>query len=563
MLAGPAQFALLESILDVDSLEMRDRKLVASQGSFRGLAISRLLALSGRKLPGHATLKLAGDWSVEDGAERKGTLSVRRESGDVVLGEGDELALGIETLAFDARLAGDRIDAVARIRSKRADGTLEGSVAALADGGFAGASPVDVTGAIQVADLAPFGAFLGTQARIGGRAKGTLAAKGTLERPLPHGEIEVGALEVSMPPEGVNWRDGSLKLVFSEDETVATTFSVKAGEGTLTAEGRLAYDDEARSSLQWRATRFTAISRPTLRLIASGTGTAALEKRRLALFGDVTVDSARIERGASALPEPGSDVVIVGAKANEEKAKRRIPVSLEARVDLGSDFAVRTGGLDTQLRGKLQLESNSSSELVARGQVRSVRGTFTAFGQRLAIERGVLVFDGPIENPALDIQAMRRNQSVAAGVTVGGNLRAPVVRLVSEPSVPENEALFWLVLGRGPDERTGADLGMLQIAASALLGEGRVLPTQALFAQLGIDSLQLRGGSTVQSQVVSIGKRISDRLYVTYEQGLAGAQTVLRLEYLLNNQFTLRAEAGDTSRVGVNYRQSFDEWPSR
>jgi translocation and assembly module TamB len=67
----------------------------------------------------------------------------------------------------------------------------------------------------------------------------------------------------------------------------------------------------------------------------------------------------------------------------------------------------------------------------------------------------------------------------------------------------------------------------------------------------------------VQSQVVSIGKRISDRLYVTYEQGLAGAQTVLRLEYLLNNQFTLRAEAGDTSRVGVNYRYSFDEWPSR
>jgi translocation and assembly module TamB len=563
VLAGPAQFALLESVLDVGSLEMRDGKLAATRGSFRGLAIAQLLVLSGRKLPGRATLKLAGDWSIEGGTERKGTLSVRRESGDMVLGEGDELALGIETLAFDARLAGGRVDAVARIRSRRADGTLEASVAALADGRFAGESPVDVTGAMQVADLAPFGAFLGTQARIGGRAAGTLVAKGTLARPLPRGEIQVDALEVSMPPEGVHWRDGSLKLVFSEDVTVATTFSVKAGEGTLRAEGRLAYDDEARSSLEWRATRFTVVSRPTTRLIASGSGTAALEKRRLALYGDVTVDSARIERGASALSEPGSDVVIVGAKAREERARRSIPVSLEAKVDLGGDFAVRTGGLDTQLRGRLQLESHSSSELVARGQVSSERGTFTAFGQRLAIERGVLAFDGPIDNPALDIQAMRRNQSVAAGVTVGGNLRAPVVRLVSEPSVPENEALFWLVLGRGPDEGTGADLGMLQIAASALLGDGRVLPTQALFAQLGIDSLQLRGGTSVQSQVVSVGKRISDRLYVTYEQGLAGAQTVLRLEYLLNNQVTLRAEAGDVSRVGVNYRYSFDEWPSR
>jgi translocation and assembly module TamB len=284
-----------------------------------------------------------------------------------------------------------------------------------------------------------------------------------------------------------------------------------------------------------------------------------MEKRRLALFGDVTVDSARVEGTASTLPQPGSDVVIVGATETDAKARRAIPVNLDARIDLGADFSIRTGGLETELQGRLQLESSGSSELIARGQVRSVRGTYTAFGQRLAIERGVLLFDGPVENPAVDILAMRRNQSVAAGVTVTGNLRTPLVRLVSEPSVPENEALFWLVLGRGPEDHAGgADLGMLQIAAAALLPSGSALPTTALFAQLGVDSVQLRGGTSAQSQVVSVGKRISDRLYVTYEQGLAGAQTILRLEYLLNNRFTVRVEAGQTSRLGVNYRYSFD-----
>jgi translocation and assembly module TamB len=559
VLAGPAQFALLESTAEIALLEMRGANLVATRGSFRGLAIAQLLALSERKFPGRATLKLAGDWSLEAGSDRKGTLSVRRESGDMILGESDELALGIETLVLDARLEAGRIEGSARFQSRRASGTFDGSVRALTDGTFSGASPIDAKGAMQVADLAPFSAFLGTQARIGGRAGGTLAAKGTLGKPLPQGEIEVGALEISMPPEGVNWRDGSLKLVFSDDETVATTFSVKAGEGTLSAQGRLAYDDEARSSLEWSATRFTVVSRPNLRVIASGKGTAAMEKRRLALFGDVTVDSARIEGVASSLPQPGSDVVIVGAKTKEEKARRRIPVNLDARVDLGTDFMVKYGGLDTRLRGKLKLESSGSSELIAHGQVQSVSGTYTAFGQRLAIERGVLLFDGPVENPTIDIQAMRRNQTVAAGVTVGGNLRAPLVRLVSEPAVPENEALFWLVLGRGPGQSTGgADLGMLQIAATALLPSGGTLPTQALFAQLGIDSVELRGGTSAQSQVVSIGKRISDRLYVTYEQGLAGAQTVLRLEYLIDSRFTVRADAGQTSKLGVNYRYSFD-----
>jgi translocation and assembly module TamB len=559
VLAGPAQFALLESTVEVATLEMRDARLVSTRGSFRGLAVAQLLAFSGRNFPGRATLKLAGYWKLEGGADRKGEITVRRESGDVILGEGDELSLGIDTFSFDARLAQGRIDGNARFRSRRTSGTLEGSVTALADGSFSIESPIDVKGAMQIADLAPFGAFLGTQARIGGRAGGTLVAKGTVGHPLPVGEVDVSALEVSMPPEGVNWRDGRLKLAFSDDETVATTFSVKAGDGTLEAHGRLAYDEEARSSVEWNATRFAVVTRPTLRLVASGKGTAAMEKRRLALFGDVTVDSARIEGIASDLPQPGSDVVIVGAKEKEARAKRRIPVNFEAKIDLGSDFSVRTGGLDTQLRGKLQLESSPSSELVARGQVRSVRGTYTAFGQRLAIERGVLVFDGPVDNPSLDIQAMRRNQSVAAGVTVSGNLRAPLVRLVTEPTVPESEALFWLVLGRAPESHAGgADLGMLQIAASALLPAGGSHPTQALFAQLGIDSVQLRGGTSAQSQVVSIGKRVSDRLYVTYEQGLAGAQTVLRLEYIISSSFTARADAGQTSRLGLNYRYSFD-----
>ena len=36
------------------------------------------------------------------------------------------------------------------------------------------------------------------------------------------------------------------------------------------------------------------------------------------------------------------------------------------------------------------------------GTVRIVQGTWTGFGQKLEIERGTLVFSGPVDNPALD-----------------------------------------------------------------------------------------------------------------------------------------------------------------
>ena len=40
---------------------------------------------------------------------------------------------------------------------------------------------------------------------------------------------------------------------------------------------------------------------------------------------------------------------------------------------------------------------------------------------------------------------------VEAGVAVTGTLERPLVRVVSNPAVPEGEALSWLMLGRAPE----------------------------------------------------------------------------------------------------------------
>ena len=46
--------------------------------------------------------------------------------------------------------------------------------------------------------------------------------------------------------------------------------------------------------------------------------------------------------------------------------------------------------------------------------IRAIAGTYYIFGQRLDIDRGQLIFDGPASNPALDIVAVRRNPTVEA-----------------------------------------------------------------------------------------------------------------------------------------------------
>jgi hypothetical protein len=91
---------------------------------------------------------------------------------------------------------------------------------------------------------------------------------------------------------------------------------------------------------------------------------------------------------------------------------------------------------------------------------------------------------------------------------------------------------------------------------------GRVLRT------VGHDDISVRSSSTgaaaaadgsggASNQVVAVGKRLSDRLHVVYEQGPSVANNALKIEYSLTRSITLRAEARLISGVGIYYRRSW------
>ena len=82
---------------------------------------------------------------------------------------------------------------------------------------------------------------------------------------------------------------------------------------------------------------------------------------------------------------------------------------------MGEKLRIRGRGLDAGLRGELHITS-PGGRLNVDGSLRAVNGTYQAYGQKLGIDRGVLIFVGPIENPRLDIEATRPNLDVRVGV---------------------------------------------------------------------------------------------------------------------------------------------------
>ena len=68
-----------------------------------------------------------------------------------------------------------------------------------------------------------------------------------------------------------------------------------------------------------------------------------------------------------------------------------------------------------------------------------------------------------------------------------------------------------------------------------------------------------RGSAELTDRVVAVGKRLSNRLYLSYEQGIgAVASNLIKLDYALGRRWTLRAETGSSSGGGLFYRYSWD-----
>ena len=259
--------------------------------------------------------------------------------------------------------------------------------------------------------------------------------------------------------------------------------------------------------------------------------------------------------------------------AHEAKTATRLDrtcrLSIDLDLDLGRNLTFVGEGLETGLRGKVRVTTGDDGTLRGRGSIQTVNGIYYAFGQKLVIDRGRLIFDGPLDNPGLDIVALRRNLAVEAGVAVSGTVKVPIIQLTSNPPVPDNEKLSWLVLGHGVDRASGADIAALQAASAALLGRGGKSVTSTIAESIGLDDISVgsragsprgaAGGSPdASNQVVAFGKRINDKLTLVYEQGLTVATNAVRFEYGLTRSLTLRAEAGAISSFGIYYRRVFD-----
>ncbi len=372
------------------------------------------------------------------------------------------------------------------------------------------------------------------------------------------GRVSGENLFFRVPGEGVFIGNGNLSGEIRENIIRIESLQFN-NDGNALVTGEINFTDEKPSAkIFFESERFPVLARADRLLKISGTGAVELLEGQTYVEGDFRVDRADIfVREVSAAPPPADDIVVIGDEELPEA--RPYPFKRASiKLNLGDQFRIRTGELDTKLEGKLNLEI-SDADLSVTGSVRTVDGKYRAYGQEMYIRRGVITFTGPPENPGLDVLALHKHRRIDVGVRISGTLAAPQIELYSYPDMPDAEKLSFLVLGRGFETAGGGELSLIAAAAAAILAPEEYAALESeILRTTGLDEIRLAPGEDREETVVVLGKRISSRLYFTYKRGLAGLTNASILEYFLSPRWIVRAEAGYDNLIGLTYSIKFD-----
>ena len=446
--------------------------------------------------------------------------------------------------------------------------------------------------------------------RVGGTLNADVTLSGSRLAPRWNGHLAADELALRAAVEGLDLQGGKLRATLTGNQLTVEEFTLHGGPGSrvripgqsgnlstraseaasdggrLSVRGSARWGDATpagnggiRMDMQGEVRSLRVLVRSDRQVTLSGDLQARLEAGQLNLRGKLRTDRGVIILPAETAPSLGPDVVVASkAKALEEAqaaARRREseeqkvnqpstrkPPDILVSLDLGNDFAVQGRGITTRLEGQLEISaSGAGSPPRINGEVRTVKGIYRAYGQQMDVETGIARFNGPYDNPQLDVLAIRPNITQRAGVQISGTANSPRVKLYSEPPLSDAETLSWIMLGRA-SATNGGEAILMQQAALALLGKLGADPSGGNMAsRFGLDEIGFKGPSSdgeLTDSAVTLGKRLSKDFYVTYERSLAGTLGTLFIFYDLTQRLTLRGQAGEHYGADLIYTIKYD-----
>ncbi len=395
---------------------------------------------------------------------------------------------------------------------------------------------------------------------VKGLLTANMAIRGTTQNPLITGNLTLNKGEADVNLLGIEVREINLLATSAtlNSDAIQLRGSAKSGKGNIKLDGAI----NLHSNEHW-----------PIRLNLTGTNfeMAKLPEAEIAISPDLlfhSTDQFKKITGELAVPKAilklqeypenavkvSEDEIILGEEKSENKNVPEPDIQADIEVKLGKEVSFSGQGLRTDLSGDLKIVK-TNTKMAMQGTVEMKKANYKRFGQNLTVRKGRFIFNGPADNPWLDVEAIRlsKNKKVTAILNLSGALKNPQTRISSEPSLPESEALAYLVTGNPFNQVSKADSNVLASAALSY-GAGQAI---WLADKLGVDEFNVEEGSTLKDTLLTMGQYLTPDFYIGAKVGMFNKQAALVLKRKISENINVESQTGTSQRVKLNYE--FDE----
>ena len=435
---------------------------------------------------------------------------------------------------------------------------------------------IEASAQLDIPDISWLQAFSPQIDELKGQLNGDVRVTGLLTKPQITGSARLQNGSVYLVETGARLEAITLTAQAVNAEQIALSASLRAGNGTLNASGALRLADlpNWQGSLQVQGERLLLMNTAEVQMLVSPDLNILASPKAINITGRVLVPEGDIN--LEALPESAKvrsdDIVIIRNSQEGQRSPQTLvtedegpPLDIRPNVvvELGNQVKLNAFGLDARLAGRLRVLRNRQ-DIVAEGALNVVDGYYQSYGQDLRIERGRILFNGPMTNPGLDIRAVREidNEDITVGIAIGGTAEQPESSLFSNPPLTQTDTLSYLLTGRAMSGVSGGDSAMLLKAVTGLGISGGETLAQNLGSQLGLDDVSLDTSSgDYRDSELALGKRLGSNLYLKYIVGLFDSMQRVAVNYQINKRLELEATSGVQQSVDLIYKIDTDFGP--
>ena len=287
-------------------------------------------------------------------------------------------------------------------------------------------------------------------------------------------------------------------------------------------------------------------------------------------------------RGTTSAPSIKGEIEVsearIGVPANDDPVLKEIRIATAGRsgelVEPGDDASGGLGAAEieigvrvpdsTRVRGQgANLFVEGDAKILKRpeettrivGEARVASGTYTFQGRAFEVRRGRVQLTGDERlDPLVDVEARLPVADILAIVELSGRLSAPIVRLRSDPPLPDQDVLSYLLFGRAAEEVAAAGNSRFGAAAARLVaGVAEKELRGVLGDAMPVDSIEIGADAEGNTSEVGFGKYLSPNLFFRYVHVLGDEPSDrVGVEYRVNDTLSVGSSVSTTGDAGLD-----------